>query len=216
MMAKPKHLSVEIVTDNHTSGKISITQLVSVAEQNGLSNTWSKPQNLCQHACVSTLHANWCYMYLQTFILTSFKNIFHVPDRVRVHVYVIISSSLKPYQNFGPDLSPACLLMFSVVIHDQETDTFKTDHGYSIRSRASCQWSWRVKIYISYEKLSNSKYITALVAVCRNIIFNNERIIWGKHFASYYQDLFSNLYNMYQSFRIGHCLEILFFARTWR
>ena len=23
---------------------------------------------------------------------------------------------LKPYQNFGPDLSPACLLMFSVVL----------------------------------------------------------------------------------------------------
>ena len=29
-------------------------------------------------------------------------------------VYVIISSSLKPYQNFGPDLSPDSLLMFSV------------------------------------------------------------------------------------------------------
>ena len=97
----------------------------------------------------------------------------------------------------------------------KETDIFKTDHGYSIRSRASCQWPWRVKINITYEKISNSKYITALVAVCRNIIFNNERIIWGKHFASY-QDLFSNLYKMYQLFRIGHCLEILFFALTWR
>ena len=43
----------------------------------------------------------------------------------------------------------------------------------------------------------------------------NERKIWGKHFASY-QDLFSNLYKMYQLFRIGHCLEILFFALTWR
>ena len=69
-------------------------------------------------------------MYLQTFILTSFKNIFHVSDRVRVHVYVIISSSLKPYQNFGPDLSPACLLMFSVVlplgvIHDQRDRQFQ-------------------------------------------------------------------------------------------
>ena len=30
--------------------------------------------------------------------------------------YVIISSSLKPYQSFGPDLSPDCLLMFSVVL----------------------------------------------------------------------------------------------------
>ena len=58
MMAKPAYLSVEIVTDNHTSGKISITQLVYVAEQTGLSYTWSQPQYLCQHACVSTLHAN--------------------------------------------------------------------------------------------------------------------------------------------------------------
>ena len=64
-------------------------------------------------------------MYLQTFILTSFKNIFHVSDRVRVHVYVIISISLKPYQSFGPDLSPACLLMFSVVIHGQRDRQFQ-------------------------------------------------------------------------------------------
>ena len=125
MMAKPAYLSDEIVTDNRTSGKISIPQLVSVAEQSGLSNTWSQLQFLCQHACVSTLHANWCNMYLQTFILTSFTNIFHVLGRVRDHVYVIISSSLKPYQNFGPDLSPACLLMFSVVIHDQRDQQFQ-------------------------------------------------------------------------------------------
>ena len=63
-------------------------------------------------------------MYLQTFILTFFKK-FHVSDRARVHVYVTISSSLKPYQNFGPDLSPACLLMFSVVIHDQRDRQFQ-------------------------------------------------------------------------------------------
>ena len=127
MMAKPTYLSV-----NPTSGIISIPKLVFVAEQTGLSNTWPQPQYLCQHACVSALHANCCYMYLQTFILTSFKNIFHVSDRVRVHVYVIISSSLKPYQNFGPDMSPACLLMFSVDMI-KETDNFKTDHGYSNR-----------------------------------------------------------------------------------
>ena len=58
MMSKSVYLSVEIVTDNPTSGKISIPQLVSVAEQNGLSLTWSQPQYLCRHACVSTLHAN--------------------------------------------------------------------------------------------------------------------------------------------------------------
>ena len=58
MMAKPAYLPAETVTDNPTSGKISIPQLVSVAEQTGLSNTWSQPQYLCQHAGVSTLHAN--------------------------------------------------------------------------------------------------------------------------------------------------------------
>ena len=41
-----------------------------------------------------------------------------------MYTYIIMSSSLKPYQNFGPGLSPDCLLMFSVVlppvvIHDQ-------------------------------------------------------------------------------------------------
>ena len=58
MMAKPAYLFAKTVTDNPTSGKISIPQLVSVAQQTGLSNTWSQPQYLCQHACVSTLHAN--------------------------------------------------------------------------------------------------------------------------------------------------------------
>ena len=58
MMSKQAYLSVEIITDNPTSGKISIPQLVSVAEQTGLYLTWSQPQYLCQHACVSTLHAN--------------------------------------------------------------------------------------------------------------------------------------------------------------
>ena len=57
MMSKPAYLYVEIVTDKPTSGKISIPQVVSVAEQTGLSLTWSQTQYLCQHACVSTLHA---------------------------------------------------------------------------------------------------------------------------------------------------------------
>ena len=57
MMSKPEYLSVEIVTDKPTSDKISIPQVVSVAEQTGLSLTWLQPQYLCQHACVSTLHA---------------------------------------------------------------------------------------------------------------------------------------------------------------
>ena len=143
-------------------------------------------------------------------ILTSIKNIFHVSDRVRVHVYVIILSSLKPYKISGliwVQTVQWCYHQWWFMI--KETDNFKTDHGYSIRSCASCQWPWRAKIYITYEKLSNSKYITALSAVCRNIVFNNERIIWGKHFASY-QDLFANLYKMYQLFGIGNCLEILF------
>ena len=37
MMSKPAYLTVETVTDKPTSGKISITQVVSVAEQTGLS-----------------------------------------------------------------------------------------------------------------------------------------------------------------------------------
>ena len=57
MMSKPAYFSVEIVTDKPTSGKISIPQIVSVAEQTGLSLIWSQAQYLCQHACVSTLHA---------------------------------------------------------------------------------------------------------------------------------------------------------------
>ena len=57
---------------------------------------------------------------------------FNISYRVRVHIYtnVIISSILKPNQNFGPDLSPDCLLMFSVVlppvvIHDQRDRQFQ-------------------------------------------------------------------------------------------
>ena len=60
-------------------------------------------------------------------MLTSFKNIFHVSDRVQIHVY--IRHNFK-HQNFGPDLSPTCLLMFSVVlppvvIHDQRDRQFQ-------------------------------------------------------------------------------------------
>ena len=210
MMSKPVYLSVEIVTDNPTSGKISISQLVSVAEQNGLSLTWSQPQYLCQHACVYQLCMLTDVIYRLLIISTSIKNIFHVSDRVWVHVYVIISSSLKPYKISGliwVQTVQWCYHLWWFVI--KETDNFKTDHRYSIRSHPSWQWPWRVKIYITYEKLLNSKYITALSAVCRNIVFNNERIIWGKHFTSY-QDLFTNLYKMYQLFGIGNCLEILF------
>ena len=47
-----------------------------------------------------------------------------------MYTNVIISSSLKPYQIFGPDLSPDCLLMFSVVlppvvIHNQRDRQFQ-------------------------------------------------------------------------------------------
>ena len=54
VMSKPAYLSLEIVTDNPTSVKISIPQLFSVDVQTGLSLTWSQSQ----HACVSTVHAN--------------------------------------------------------------------------------------------------------------------------------------------------------------
>ena len=42
MVLKPAYLSVEILTYKPTSGKISIAQVVSVAEQTELSLTWSK------------------------------------------------------------------------------------------------------------------------------------------------------------------------------
>ena len=54
---RPDQRIVKIVTDKPTSGKISIPQVVSLAEQTELSLTWSQTQYLCQHACVSTLHA---------------------------------------------------------------------------------------------------------------------------------------------------------------
>ena len=81
MMSKPAYLSVEIVTDKPTSGKISIPLVVSVAEQTGLSITWSQTQ----YFRINVIFRGVCY--LQTFIQTSFKNIFLVSDRFRVHVY---------------------------------------------------------------------------------------------------------------------------------
>ena len=146
--------------------------------------------------------------------LTSIKNIFHVSDWVRVHVYVIISSSLKPYKISGLILVQTvqwCYHQWTIYCGDSWSKrlTISKQTTGILSGRASCQWPWRLKIYITYEKLSNSKYITAISAVCRNIVFNNECIIWGKHFAGY-QDLFTNLYKMYQLFGIGNCLEILF------
>ena len=58
MMSKLAYLSVEILTDKPTSGKISIPQVVSVAEPTGLPLTWLQTHYLCQFACVSTLHAD--------------------------------------------------------------------------------------------------------------------------------------------------------------
>ena len=100
MMSKPVYLSVEIVTDNPTSGKISIPQLVSVAEQNGFPLPGRNPSiyvnMLVYQLCMPTDVI--CRLLI---ILTSIRNIFHVSDWVQVHVYVIISSSLKPYKISG-------------------------------------------------------------------------------------------------------------------
>ena len=82
MMSKPAYLSVEIVTDKPTSGKISIPQVVYVAVQTGLSLTWLQ----AQYFRINVIFRGVCY--LQTFILTSFKNIYLVSDRFRVHVYI--------------------------------------------------------------------------------------------------------------------------------
>ena len=151
MISKPAYLSVEIVADNPTSCKNSIPQLVSVAEQTGLSLTWSQPQYLFQHACVSTLHASWCY--LQTFILNLLKISFMSRTGSElVHVYVILSSSLKPFQNFGPDLSPNCLPMLSVVlppvvIHDQR------DRQFQNRPRVYYQFARVVSVAMTRENI---------------------------------------------------------------
>ena len=112
MMSKPVYLSVEIVTYKPTSGKISIPQVVSVAEQAGSTLTWSQ-----------TLYI--VYLYSACWVI--FCGVCYVSDRDTI---VIISSSLKPYQNFRPDLSPDCLLMFSVVlppvvIHNQRDRQFQ-------------------------------------------------------------------------------------------
>ena len=79
---------------------------------------------------------------------------------------VIISSSLKPYQNFGPGLSPDCLLMFSVVlppvaIPDQRDRQFQNRPRVFYRvTRVVSVAMTRININ-TYEKLSNSKYMTA-------------------------------------------------------
>ena len=62
MMSKPVYLSVKIVTDKPTSGKISIPQVVSVAEQTGLSITWSQTQ----YFRINVIFRGACY--LETFI----------------------------------------------------------------------------------------------------------------------------------------------------
>ena len=65
MMSKPAYLSVEIVIDKPTSGKISITQVVSVAEQTGLS-LYLVANPVFLSTCLSV--SSVCYM--QTLILT--------------------------------------------------------------------------------------------------------------------------------------------------
>ena len=65
MMSKPAYLSVEIVTDKPTPGKISIPQVVSVAEQTGLSLTWSQTQyyfNLLVHQLYTLSDISRCLL----------------------------------------------------------------------------------------------------------------------------------------------------------
>ena len=80
MMAKPAYLSVYL-TDNPTSGKISKPQLVSVAEQTGLSNTWSQHPIIYVNMLVYQL----CMLTDVTCICRLLYNIFHVSDRVQVN-----------------------------------------------------------------------------------------------------------------------------------
>ena len=69
-----------------------------------------------------------------------------------MYTNVIISSSLKPYQIFGPDLSPDCLLMFSVVlppvvIHDQR------DRQFQNRPRVFYQVAHVVSVAMTHENI---------------------------------------------------------------
>ena len=128
MMSKPAYLSVEIVTDKPTSGKISIPQVVSVAEQTGLSLTWSQ-NPVFMSTCLSINSACWV-IFSGDFYIELLWKLYFIS---RTGSEFMDLSSLKPYQNFWPDLSPDCLLMnhqwwFMI----KETDNFKTDHGYSI------------------------------------------------------------------------------------
>ena len=100
--------------------------------------------------------------YLQTFIST-FKNIFNVSDRSEfLYKYVIISSSLIPYQNFGPDLCLDCLLMLSVVLPPVVID-----------DQRDRQFQNRPWVFYQVARVVSP----SLSEVCRNIIFNNVHII---------------------------------------
>ena len=143
MMSKPAYSSVKILSDKPTSGKISIPQVVSVAEQIGMT--------LIPGANPVFMSAEWYFAFI---------NVSHVSDRVRnPYANIIISSSLKPYQNFGPDMSQDCLLMFSVVlppvvIHDQ------SDRHLQNRPRVFYQVAHVVSVAMTRE---NIHYIWKIV-----------------------------------------------------
>ena len=79
-----------------------------------------------------------------------------------LYTYVIISSSLIPYQNFGPDLCLDCLLMLSVVLPPVVID-----------DQRDRQFQNRPLVFYQVARVVSP----SLSAVCRNIIFNNVHII---------------------------------------
>ena len=113
-MSKPAYLSVEIVTDKPTSGKISIPEGSLCSWAN-----WTAPYLVANpvfiSVCLCINSACWSSdISRQTFMLTSQLLKIYFMSRTGsefMYTYGIISSNLKPYQNFGPDLSPACLLI---------------------------------------------------------------------------------------------------------
>ena len=69
-----------------------------------------------------------------------------------LYTYVIISSSLKPYQSYGHDLSLDCLLMLlmvlpPVVIHDQR------DRQFQNRSRVFYQVAHVMSVAMTRENI---------------------------------------------------------------
>ena len=69
-----------------------------------------------------------------------------------LYTYVIISSSLKPYQNFGAGLCLDCMLMFSVVLPPVVIDD-QRDRQFLNRPRVFYQVARVVSVAMTRENI---------------------------------------------------------------